>query len=134
MGVHHSHWDSGSDVNSAHSSIHGRYDPAIARLSKDVVLPYNHIAPLYTEPEEEVAAGEAGSWHAGRDGTGGMGGDDKAGSSAFGTSAGADPWARRHRLLFFQGTINRKNVRLDAQRSAISWRIVFVINFCGLER
>ncbi|CAI5523103.1 unnamed protein product [Closterium sp. Naga37s-1] len=55
----------------------GRYAQGVARLSKDIVVPYNHIAPPYTEP------------------------------ASYGEAQG--PWEARTTLLFFQGTIMRKD-------------------------
>ncbi|CAI5514745.1 unnamed protein product [Closterium sp. Naga37s-1] len=55
----------------------GRYAQGVARLSKDIVVPYNHIAPPYTEPP------------------------------SYGEAQG--PWEARTTLLFFQGTIMRKD-------------------------
>ncbi|CAI6001541.1 unnamed protein product [Closterium sp. NIES-64] len=55
----------------------GRYAQGVARLSKDIVVPYNHIVPPYTEP------------------------------ASYGEAQG--PWEARTTLLFFQGTIMRKD-------------------------
>ncbi|CAI5480549.1 unnamed protein product [Closterium sp. Yama58-4] len=55
----------------------GRYAQGVARLSKDIVVPYNHMVPPYTEP------------------------------ASYGEAQG--PWEARKTLLFFQGTIMRKD-------------------------
>ncbi|GJP63441.1 hypothetical protein CLOP_g20521 [Closterium sp. NIES-67] len=55
----------------------GRYAQGTARLSKDIVVPYNHMVPSYSEP------------------------------ASYGEAQG--PWEARPTLLFFQGTIMRKD-------------------------
>ncbi|CAI5982578.1 unnamed protein product, partial [Closterium sp. NIES-64] len=125
----------------------GRCAQGVAWLSKDIVVPYNHIAPPYTEPAFSCAATQTHSPNAGTpkayaQGVARLSKDivvpynhiapPYTEPASYGEAQG--PWEARTTLLFFQGTIMRKDVSVRAVRGSMLNGAVWMGKGCGIGR